>query len=39
VYIFDKSNKLELSVTIHMFKEMAEELVLVDSGAIENFID
>jgi len=39
MYIFDKSNKLELPITIHMFKGTAEELVLVNSRAMENFVN
>jgi hypothetical protein len=39
VYRFDSSNKLELSVSIHSAKGTAEESALVDSGAMENFVD
>jgi hypothetical protein len=39
VYQFNSSNKLELSISIHSFKGTAEEIALVDSGAMENFID
>jgi hypothetical protein len=39
VYWFNSSDKLELPISIHSFKGTAEEIALVDSGAMENFID
>jgi len=39
MYIFNKSNKLKLPVTIYTFKGIAEELTLINSKAIENFVD
>jgi hypothetical protein len=39
VYRFNNSNKLELPISIHSFKGTAEEIALVDSGAMENFIN
>jgi hypothetical protein len=38
MYIF-KGNRLELPVEFCSFKGMAEEKALVDSSAMENFID
>jgi len=38
MYIF-KGNKLDLLISVHLFKGMTEEKALVDSGAMENFID
>jgi hypothetical protein len=38
MYLF-KGNGLDLSIEVHSFKGMAEEKALVDSGAMENFID
>jgi hypothetical protein len=38
MYIF-KGNRLELPIKFHSFKGMEEEKALVDSGAMENFID
>jgi len=39
MYIFRSDNRLEVSITLHLFKGMAEEVALIDSGATENFID
>jgi hypothetical protein len=39
MYIFRSDNRLEVSITLHSFKGMAEEVALIDSGATENFID
>ena len=39
MYIFRLDNHLEIPVQLHLFKGTAEEIVLVDSGATENFID
>ena len=39
MYIFRSDNRLEVPITLHSFKGMAEEVALVDSGATENFID
>jgi hypothetical protein len=39
MYIFRNDNRLEVPITLHSFKGMAEEVALIDSGAIENFID
>jgi len=39
MYIFRSDNRLEVPITLHLFKGMAEEVALVDSGATENFID
>jgi len=39
VYRFNVSNKLEVSITIHLFKGMVEEPTLVNSRAMENFIN
>jgi len=38
IYIFDKRNKLDVSITISSFRGTEEMLALVDSGAMENFI-
>jgi hypothetical protein len=38
MYIF-RSNKFELPLSIHSLKGTAEEKALIDSGAMENFID
>jgi hypothetical protein len=38
MYIFE-GNRLELPIKFHSFKGMEEEKALVDSGAMENFID
>ena len=32
-------NKFELPISLHLFKGMAEEKALVDSGATKNFIN
>jgi len=39
MYIFRSDNQLEIPITLSLFKGMAEEIVLVDSGTTENFID
>jgi len=39
IYQFNNSNKLELPISIHSAKGMMEESALVNSGAMENFID
>ncbi len=39
MYIFKSDNQLEIPITLLSFKGMAEEIVLVDSGATENFIN
>jgi hypothetical protein len=39
MYIFRSDNRLEVPITLHSFKGIAEEVTLVDSGATENFID
>jgi hypothetical protein len=39
MYIFRSDNRLEVPITLHSFKGMAEEVALIDSGATENFID
>jgi hypothetical protein len=39
VYWFNNLNKLELPISIHSSKGVAEENALVDSGTMENFID
>jgi len=39
VYWFNSLNKLELPISIHSAKGTAEESALVDSGAMENFMD
>jgi len=39
MYIFRSDNRLEVPVTLHSFKGMAEEVALIDSSATENFID
>jgi hypothetical protein len=39
VYRFNSLNKLELPISIHSTKGTAEESALVDSGAMENFMD
>ena len=38
IYIFDKRNKLDVSITISSFRGTEEMLALIDSGAMENFI-
>jgi len=39
MYIFRSDNRLEVPITLHSLKGMAEEVTLVDSGTTENFID
>ncbi len=39
MYIFRSDNWLEIPITLSLFKGTADEIVLVDSGATENFID
>jgi hypothetical protein len=39
VYIFNSFNKLEVPITLHLSKGTAKEKALIDSGAMENFID
>jgi hypothetical protein len=39
VYRFNSANKLELLTKIRLYKETTMEPALVDSGAMENFID
>jgi len=39
MYIFRSDNRLEVPITLYLFKGMAEEVALIDSGATENFID
>jgi hypothetical protein len=39
MYIFRSDNHLKIPVSLHSFKGKADEIVLVDSGATENFID
>jgi len=39
MYIFRSDNRLEIPITLSSFKDMVEEIELVDSGATENFID
>jgi hypothetical protein len=39
MYIFRSDNRLEVPITLHSFKGMAEEVAFIDSGAMENFID
>jgi len=39
MYIFKSDNRLEVPITLHLFKGMAEEVALIDSGTTENFID
>ncbi len=39
MYIFRSDNWLEIPITLSSFKGTAEEIVLVDSGATENFIN
>jgi hypothetical protein len=39
MYIFRSDNRLEVPIILHLFKGMAEEVALIDSGATENFID
>jgi hypothetical protein len=39
MYIFRNDNILEVPIKLHLFKGMAEEVTLIDSGATENFIN
>jgi hypothetical protein len=39
MYIFRSDNRLEVPIKLHSFKGMAEEVALIDSGTIENFIN
>jgi hypothetical protein len=39
VYRFNSANKLELPTKIHSYKGTTTEPALVDSGAMENFVD
>jgi hypothetical protein len=39
MYIFRSNNRLEVPITLHSFKGMAEEVALIDSGATKNFIN
>ena len=39
VYIFDKRNKLKIPVIVSLSKGTIETLALVDSSAMENFIN
>jgi Retroviral aspartyl protease len=39
MYIFRSDNRLEVPITLHLFKGMAEKVALVDSGTTKNFID
>jgi hypothetical protein len=39
MYIFRSDNRLEVPITLHLFKGMAEKVALIDSGTMENFID
>jgi len=39
MYIFRSDNRLEILVSLSLFKGMAEEIMLIDSGATENFIN
>jgi len=39
MYIFRNDNRLEVPIKLHLFKGMAEEVTLIDSGTTENFID
>ncbi len=39
MYIFRSDNQLEIPITLSSFQGTAEEIVLVDSSATENFID
>jgi hypothetical protein len=39
VYRFNSANKLELPTKIRLYKGTTTEPALVDSGAMENFID
>jgi hypothetical protein len=37
MYIFRSDNRLEVPITLHSSKGMADEVALVNSGIIENF--
>jgi hypothetical protein len=37
--IFRSDNRLEVPIKLHLFKGLAEEVALIDSGTMENFID
>jgi hypothetical protein len=39
IYCFNSANKLELPTKIHSYKGTTTEPALVDSGAMENFVD
>jgi hypothetical protein len=39
IYIFRSDNRLEVPVLLYSFHGMVEEVVLIDSGATENFIN
>jgi len=39
MYIFRNDNRLEVSIKLHSFKGIVEEVALINSGATENFID
>jgi len=39
MYIFRSDNRLKIPITLSSFKGTVEEVVLVDSGATENFIN
>jgi hypothetical protein len=39
MYIFRNDNRLKVPIKLHLFKGMAEEVALINSGATENFID
>jgi hypothetical protein len=39
MYIFRNDNRLEVPIKLHSFKGIAEEVTLIDSGMMENFID
>ncbi len=39
MYIYRSDNQLEIPITLSSFKGTVEEIVLVDSGATENFIN
>ncbi len=39
MYIFRSNNQLEIPITLLLLKGMADEIVLVDSGTTENFIN
>jgi hypothetical protein len=39
MYIFRSDNRLKVPIKLHLFKGMAEEVALIDSGTMENFID